>query len=300
MIQYFANREMSRISDIGTDPLENKLFVNERPDEDWDKENIKIQNSTFAKIGFKESKFELCNLSFCTFIDCYFRYAEFSQVNFTGCVFINCNFERTTISRCNFQYAIFDNCFIPYSVIRSSLPEERENICADICKNLSLQCLKLGDTENYRSFLFRERLANERHHWLKMFYRSEVDKKGYYEGFTIIERIEGFLLCAVGKFSRYLWGYGEKLSVLIRNILLIIGGYALGYEALLKQTFPSKEFLANIDTSIYLSVTRFFLVDTDLLCQTSLPLWMMLSENIIGVIIMGFFIAALFRYVNRR
>ena len=162
MQQYFVGRTEIKVSDITaetTNKIEDRIFANERVDSSWDKSHLRVFNSTFAKMGFRDSKFKQCDLSFCVFIDCYFKKTFFEQAKFISCIFINCNFDMATFLNCDFRYATFEGCFISYNQMKSNLPHSQENLCADICRNLSMQCLNLGAIEDYKAYLFEEKAA---------------------------------------------------------------------------------------------------------------------------------------------
>ena len=97
MQQYFENRELVKFEYVKSEQNKNKkqeniILANERIDKKWNSVNYKINNSTFAKVGFRESKFLNDDLRFNVFIDCYFKKTCFNNVNFTTSIFINCNF----------------------------------------------------------------------------------------------------------------------------------------------------------------------------------------------------------------
>lgn len=99
MQQYFENRTFINFENIINGERENKrhenvILANERIDKKWNSENYKINNSTFAKIGFREARFSNDDLRFNVFIDCYFKRAYFENVNFTTSIFINSNFPQ--------------------------------------------------------------------------------------------------------------------------------------------------------------------------------------------------------------
>lgn len=299
MQQYFAGRSEMKVSEIPDDvslKIENKIFANERIDKNWNKTHLKISNSTFAKMGFRSSKFVQCDLSFCVFIDCYFKSAIFEQTNFLSCVFINCNFDLATVINCDFQYATFDGCFLTYNQMKGNLPHDRENLCADLCRNLSLQCLNLGQIDDYKAYLFEEKAAGETHAIRKLFH-----KRGkYYDKYTLLEGLEGLFVFLRSKLSKFLWGYGEKMGLLLRNIIITLLVYAIIYFSnsanIVWNSLISNKFLA----ALYLSACNFFSVSNSCIVNTSFLQCVELSEHIIGIVLIGFFGAALFRQINRR
>lgn len=299
MEQYFVGRKAMNISDVQTGEnkkIENVFFANQRVDKNWNKSHIEINHSTFAKMGFLGSKFEQCDFSFCIFIDCYFKKAVFDQIKFLSCIFINCNFDLATFINCDFRYALFNDCFIKYEQMKKNLPHSEENLCADICRNLSMQCLKLGAIDDYKSYLFEERAAGETHSLRKLFHKGN----SYYSKYTLIEGIEGFFEFLISKLSKLIWGYGEHIGALLRNIVIIIALYGFWYYfhgCGIELVDLSQ---SSILSSLYLSACTFFSASFDSTAGSYLIQIVKLSERIIGLVLMGFFGAALFRQINRR
>lgn len=299
MQQYFIGRKKrllkSELKNSSAVKLGDAIFANERIDDSVAISQKTINNSTFAKMGFKESTFDQCDFSFCTFVDCYFKSSKFLQVNFTSCKFINCTFDgpKLYFENCKFNYAIFENCYIPYDKMKGNFPKEEENLRIDICKNLSLQCLSLGDIVNYKKYLFEQRHAEEIHEIRKLFHKSGsyYDKK-----YNLWEGIGGLFNFIRSKISRFLWGYGEKISTLIRNILLVILIFSLVY--LFNGDFQSNNFISQFGVALYKSVCSFFNISS---YESVKSFYIVpLIESIIGIILIGFFVSALFRRINRR
>lgn len=299
MIQYFSGRTEMKISDISeniNERIEDKVFANERIDTNWDKSHMRIFNSTFAKMGFRDSKFKQCDLSFCVFIDCYFKKTFFDQVKFISCIFINCNFDLATFSNCDFKYATFENCFIPYAQMKNNLPHKEENLCADLCRNLSLQCLKLGEVDDYKSYLFVERAAGETHSIRKLFHKSG----SYYSKYSFFEGIGGLFDFIRSKISKYLWGYGERMGSLLRCMIIVILVYGYIFYANATNIVFQNSIGQTIVAAIFLSACNFFSFSGSSIFKTQSLQFIGLSEYILGAILMGFFVAALFRQINRR
>lgn len=300
MNHYFVGREHKRLADLvaqgSKDIVEFAYFVDEKIDDQPGLGHLIINNSTFSNIGFKKAKAHQCDFSFCVFINCYFKWAELQQVKFQSCEFIGCNFEHASFIGCDFQYAEFSGCFIPYAAIKANLPHERENINRSLCRTLSIQCLQLGAVEDYKQFLFEERNAGEIHAIRKLFHSC----KSYYNKYSLLDGLEGLIYFTRSKISKYLWGYGERMAVLLRNIVLIIFAYAVSYfpvaNSILENPISKNRFLS----ALYLSTCTFFSGNIDLVNLS--PTWQMviLSEHIGGAILVGFFGAALFRQINRR
>ena len=300
MSQCFVGREhksiLTLLSTQSAEPIKFSYFVDEKVDDNYELNHLIINNSTFSDVGFKNTKALQCDFSFCTFIGCYFRGANFQQVKFQSCQFVDCKFEHATFIGCDFQYAEFDKCYIPYSIMKSNLPHERENINHTLCRSLSIQCLQLGAVEDYQQFLFEERKAGETHAIRKLLHSSN----SYYSKYSFLEGIEGLLFYMRSKISKYLWGYGEKMGVLLRNILLVILSYALSYIPVANKIIANPISDKSFFSALYLSACTFFSGNISLVQVNSRLQLLMLSEHILGAILVGFFGAALFRQINRR
>lgn len=298
MEQYFSGRTRAPIEETieQQEKVEDKIFSNERVDDRWNKSHLRIFNSTFAKMGFRSSQFKQCDLSFCVFIDCYFKKTFFDQVKFISCIFINCNFDMATFLNCDFKYATFENCFIPYVQMKNNLPHKEENLCSDLCRNLSLQCLKLGEVTDYKLYLFEERAAGETHSIRKLFHESG----SYYSKYSLFEGIGGLFDFLRSKISKFMWGYGERMTSLLRCMVIVILAYSYIFYSNATHIVFQGSISNTIIAAIYLSACNFFSFADSEIFETQTLQFIGLSEYILGVTLMGFFVAALFRQINRR
>lgn len=297
MQQYFENRKAIRYEDIkSTDNknFENIILANERIDKEWNSENYKINHSTFAKVGFLKSRFKNDDLCFCVFIDCYFKRAYFENVNFTGAIFIDCNFDEAVFVNCIFDYCRFEGCFINYNSIVQSL-SKRPNLRWELCKKLSLECLKLGYENEYRKFYFAEKDASEEYYWKKFWHSGD---EIYYNKYNWIDQLSGLGNYVLSKASRFLWGYGERLSRLILNMVFVLLFFAIGYYTSIEKVAKAINMTWGI--AWYMSLSNFFTVTCDYTPDGLAYKFLSVFEGGIGIVLMGFFVAALFRYINRR
>lgn len=303
MDEYLLGRQVTAIRDV----IENKeliqkysdkLFINERPDSEFNVKGLNIHNCTFASIGFKKSKFDQFDLAHCIFIECYFKKSYLQNTNFTACKFINCNFEDCTFVSCDFSYAMFQNCIIDFDILHYNLPG-RHNVRWKLCTNLALESLRIGNDEEYRKYYFEEKKSSEKH-YLQMFLKPDDYYKNHYSSW---ESFVGLLKFTGSKMSKYLWGYGEKLSYLITNMMLVILAFTFLY------LFSGPVFKINEINSqrqlrffecLYLSICNFLTINSDITTYTSFLRASTAIEGFVGILLMGFFVAALFRYINRR
>lgn len=297
MQQYFENRTLVHYEDIRNDEnkkQENIILANERIDKKWNSKNYKINNSTFAKVGFREARFSNDDLRFNTFIDCYFKKAHFEEVNFSTSIFINCNFDEVTLVNCTFEYCQFDGCFIKYEILRPSL-SERPNIRWELCKKLSLECLKLGYEDEYRKYYFAEKESSEQYYWKKFWHKGS---EKYYKKYNGIDQLSGLGNYILSKANKFLWGYGEKLTRLVFNIIFVIIIFTIGYYVSIEKVSEKMDMTWGI--ACYMSLSNFFTVTCDYTPSSLSYKVLSVLEGGIGIILMGFFVAALFRYINRR
>ena len=207
MQQYFENRTLKKYEDIKAENTKQDSIVlaNQRIDAEWQSKNYKINNSTFAKMGFLKSRFSNDDLCFNVFLDCYFKRTRFENVNFTGSVFINCNFDEAVFINCIFDYCKFDDCFIKYEDLVQSL-SNRPNIRWELCKNLSLECLELGYEDAFRKYYFAEKEASEQYYWKKFWHKGTEE---YYRKYNGIDRLSGLWNYILSKANKFLWGYNR-------------------------------------------------------------------------------------------
>lgn len=280
-------------------PFIGKLFVDQRPDETFTPERLTINHSTFANVSFKKSKLRNCNLAHCVFIDCYFKYTYLENVIFTGCKFINCTFDNISLIECDFRYAVFENCFIEYDLLFNCLPSTA-NLRWKICTNLALESLRAGNSQEYRKYFFEEKRSSERH-YMKMVLQRERYYKEHYDS---VDRVFGLLKYIASKFSKVLWGYGEKISHLIFVIIIVIFCFSLIYQSLgnvFKEANTSGEQRnLNLVESLYFSFCNFLTLTSDFTSSFIFVRILSVIEGALGLVLMGFFVAALFRFINRR
>lgn len=298
MEAYFHNRNVAKLNELPTSKVvENKIFSNERYD-DKEYEKLVLKNSTFATMGFKNNSFKDCQFKYCTFINCYFRNASFVDVEFTGCNFYDCNFDGTSYNNCDFRYAKFKDCFINYDDFKCCLPKE-DNLKRKLCMNLSIESLKSGFEDEYKKYYFEEKDATERYNY-EIFLRRQPYYKNKYNSW---EAFLALIQLIIGKINKCLWGYGEKLTTLLKNIFLIILVFSIIYclfgEVYLinDNTLPIK---LNFFDSIYLSICKFTNLPSSITSTTPYMRYFFIAEGVFGLILMGFFITALYRNINRR
>lgn len=265
--------------------------------------NIHIFNSSFARVSFKDSKLSDCSFKHCVFIDCYFRRTELSSIDLTGCKFINCDFSRVKMRYCAIEYVIFDNCIINYDDLVHNLPmiKSKPNLRREVCRNLRLECKKMGRRTQYEKYLNAEMESLEAH--LYNIVWAVTDH--YREKYVLLQRIKAFFLFGCLKFQKYFWGYGEKLSSLaVTSFFIFPFTFAFIYFFLGKwSAIKIINLSQNIrfDESIRLSyLTMINNVPRDLYQLNSLSEFIIGVQIIFSFLLLGVFITVLYRRIDRR
>lgn len=301
MNQYFESRKATPISEINSyEKLEGIIISDEREDEKLTWENVTINHSTFSNVSFKKSKIRKTDLSFCVFIDCYFKYTEMENVKLLSCKFINCTFDDIKLIESDIRFAVFDKCIIDYEEIVGCLPAQ-SNLKWKLCTNLALESLRIGDYVNYRKFFFSEKHACESHYFSIFIQRESYYKKKY----DTLDRFVGLIQFLLSRISRIIWGYGEKIQNLVVVIISTIIGFAILYYFqgdVFKEANSVNTELKNLNflESLYLSFCNTLTISSDFTSAHQGVRILTVIEGTMGVILMGFFVAALFRFINRR
>ncbi|MCO1600018.1 pentapeptide repeat-containing protein [Desulfosporosinus nitroreducens] len=300
MQQYILSKvNMSIMSVESNVIIRDKVFANERPDKTLKLNHLDIRDCTFANMGFRESEFKECDLSHNIFISCYFKNTNLNQVNFVGSKFINCNFDGVKMQHCDMIYTIFEDCCIDFNLVFNSLPSEY-NLREKLCKNLAIECLRAGRDEDYKRFFFQERLAREDHY----FETFRLDQKTYYKIKSNNDKIIAFFRYITSKMSRYVWGYGENIYQLFGVMFLVNWIYSIIYwksgNVFLYTIGNEEKFEIDYYNSFYHSICNFFTVSSGLYTDNNITKIIMMSQYFIGVVFTGFFIASLYKNINRR
>ncbi|MCU7838968.1 MAG: pentapeptide repeat-containing protein [Candidatus Thiodiazotropha sp. (ex Troendleina suluensis)] len=178
--------------------------------------NADYKHCTFANLSFFGAKVQDGGFLNCVFIGCYFRRAELQNVRFTGCRFIDCNFSHVSIKSCDFRHSIFRGCQLPFAEFAHSLPSE-PNLREEITRNLAIESVNLGLGREARDYRMAEIRAHEEH----LLSAVRGSSNWYREHFDFLRRTEAFVHWLLSLLNRWLWGYGERAWVLVRNLLLV-------------------------------------------------------------------------------
>lgn len=173
------------------------------------------EHCTFANVSFKTAKLEGGRFVNCVFVACFFRKTDIRSCSFSSCRFIDCEFPEASFSGCDFRYTRFVGCYIPVDDIEHNLPSE-PNLREHLSGNLAREAALLGDPHTARRFRLLEVSAREANGWAAVIGKT----KWYRDHYDLRARITTLLRLAGSVLNRVLFGYGERLWVLIRNFAL--------------------------------------------------------------------------------
>lgn len=261
-------------------------------------EGGEFSHCTFANISFKQVKLRRVHFVHCVFIGCYFRRTDIQESAFIGCRFLDCDFPRIAIRGCDFRYSKFRTCFIHFGEIELSLPRE-PNLREDLARNLAVETAKLGFPKEARAFRMCQIRAREEH--LKAAVKGE--SQWYREHYDILRRFGAAVNLSSSFLNRYLWGYGQRLRVLVINFVLLgffifpLAFYVLRDD--LSKTAGSP--IGLLDT-IFFSLQNMLPagMNAAISANSSLTRGLAGIESLLGVIIAGLFVSYLFRSILNR
>ena len=176
------------------------------------------RHCTFVDASFKGATLQDCQFLHCTFLGCYFRRTTLKNCTFTGCRFYDCQFPYVSLHICDFKYSLFKSCQVPFSEMELSLPSA-PNLKEQLCRNLAIQSADLGLSDETRRYRRLEVKAREEHLW-KGITSESAWYRTHFTGFRSKGR--AVYQWILSKTNCLLWGYGERLSVLLVNLAVVV------------------------------------------------------------------------------
>ena len=256
------------------------------------------QHCTFSNISFKETLFSDGDFLDCVFVGCYFRRSVITNCRFVGCRFIDCNFNHIALKSCDFRYSVFRDCQVNYAEMEYSLPGE-PNLREELARALSIESARLGLSREARLYRIAEIRAHEEHLWAATLGKS----LWYREHFDIFARIRTLLSLVGSLLNRWMWGYGERAIVLVRNlIVLVFLIFPLLFYLLRDELSHGSECEIEIYDLFFFSLENVVpagvisgVVATGLVTRLLAGL-----ESLFGVVVVALFAAYIFRWSLRR
>jgi hypothetical protein len=251
--------------------------------------------TTIADCGFKAALFDRLTFRFVSFKRCYFRDALFNRVKFEGCRFIDCTFHGAILTNCSLDYSEFTNCNVTFGQVRNCWPAW-DNVRLPLARNLKTNALNRGDTDDARAFLLVELRALRQVNFGKAFLWTDP----YYKKFTFTQRLVGLGTVVWLMFSEIVWGHGERLlrigavsGVLVTLFawLYSLPGMQLSFD--LRRPTWSDYLDYSLSSFTNSGLARWQPVGT-------LTVWVTHAEGVLGLVLFGFLVAAVFRRISRR
>ena len=257
-----------------------------------------FSHCTFANISFKSVKLKAGSFVDCVFMGCYFRKTDIQGTRFIGCRFIDCDFPKVAIRGCDFSYSKFRTCFIPFSELEHSLPRE-PNLREDLARNLAVEAASLGFPREARAYRTCQIRAQEAH--LKAAVKGA--SQWYQDHFDILRRIGAALALFGSVLNRYVWGYGQRWGVLVRNFVLLgIVVFPLVFYVLRNELSKMTGSRIELLDTVYFSLQNMLPAGMDSAIRADSPLTRGLAglESLLAVIFAGLFVSYLFRSILNR
>ena len=272
-----------------------RTFAGQRLENDVEEADYK--HCTLINIGFKEVTFRNSKFFNCIFVGCYFRRAQLKNCSFQGCQFFDCKFPRISISVCDFRYSSFSGCQISFSEIEHSLPTE-PNLKEELSRNLAQESLRLGLFQESKRYKTVRINAHEQH--LKAAFCG--DSQWYKDHFDTRAQIYAFFEWLLSMINRHLWGYGEKIWTLIRNLILLIVTFSVIFSLV------KEELIHESGKSITFIDIMYFSLENTLPAGVSSGITAVGGkaqliaglESLVGVVITALFAAYIFRWSIQR
>lgn len=258
----------------------------------------RYEHCTFVNLSFKEAHLKDATFLNCVFIGTYFRRANLTSCRFIGCRFFDCNFSHIALRGCDFKYAIFRGCQLPFSEMCYSFPPE-PNLRLDLARNLAIESSRLGLMKEARCYRMAEISAREQHLVAGFLGKSEW----YRTHFDGIGKLRAFLEWLLSLLNRWLWGYGERAWVLVRNLLVLAfllfpSLFVVGHEELAHKSGKA----ITIWDCLYFSLNNVLPagISTDVIATGPFTQILAGLESIFGVVAVALFAAYVFRWSLHR
>lgn len=194
---------------------EDTTFASTRLD-DTTVKDAELRHCSLVNLSFLRTRIQNGRFQNCTFIGCYFRRAEFASTTFIGCRFVDCHFGSVQIRSSEFQYSTFRGCQIAFSELQHNLPSE-PNLREELARNLSLESRRLGMAAEARRYRLAEIAAREENLYAAMAGNSDWYKKH----FDTFSRLAAAVQWSLSRLNGFLWGYGERSRILVRNVVVL-------------------------------------------------------------------------------
>jgi hypothetical protein len=292
-----AGRTPAKLQPAPAALVSNALFEADRVDAQTF-EGLRFEHCTFANVSFKDAKLISCTFENCAFIECYFRRTQVDSSRFLGCKFVSCDFPKTSLRQCRFVYSTFRDCYVSYGEFKLSLPAEA-NLRRLLAENLAREAESAGASADARLYRLQGFRAHEEYLRRGALGSDQWSREHFP---SLAARLSAAVRLVSRWFNRFIWGYGDRGIVLVRNAFLLV--FVL---------FPGLYYLARdglSQTGGALSAASYFFLSADAFLNnsgfsgvsgTSSPARFLIGfEVICGFVFLGLAVTLLFKWITRR
>lgn len=255
---------------------------------------LKITDSQFDHVGFKYASIADSTFERCEFRRVDLRNADLSRVSFIGCRFHDCNLGYTQFAGCTLWYVEFTNCDLNYDGIVKVLPAEH-NLRRRLLRSMRTNAGHTGDAGRANELLLLELEAERR----DLFDRFVHPSKYYSERYRDADRLFAFGWWIGHWLQLLVWGYGLRLRNLATTALLVLISFALLINltgcpyAVIGAAVPRA---LTIGEAFYLSASNVMNASYgEIVPAATSSRVVCLSESMVGIVLWGFFVAAIYR-----
>ena len=275
---------------------EDRTYANQRLDGQTVTDGY-FAHCTFANVSFKATTLERTRFIDCLFVSAYFRRTAVTGCSFSGCRFVDCEFPNISVSTSRFQYCRFRQCYIPYSQLKLNMPSE-PNLRKELAHNLAVETETMGFYDEATAYRWDEIRSHESN--LSLAVRGAT--VWYQKHYDLPMRVLSAIRLVASVLNRHLWGYGERVWILIRNWLLLSFlvfpmAFVFIRESFTKKTAGTVEIS---DLVRYSLATILGSVPSNISPITPLANFLTTLESTVGIVATGLFITYLFRWISRR
>jgi hypothetical protein len=197
----------------------------------------------------------------------------------------------------DFKYIDFRGCYIPYAEMKHALPTA-PNLRQDLAAVLAREAGAMGATADARRYRLEALKARDAH----LLAGIKADSEWYRDHFTDLARVLAAGRLLASKANGTLWGHGERIWVLLRNLVLLgFVVYPILFFLVRSKIHKPSGAPLSLGDYIYLSLIN-LIPGRDYLALTlgGTARLIALTEVIVGFVFTGLLVAMLLRWTLRR
>ncbi len=218
-----------------------------------DLQGTNLRNKQFERLVATKKRFTECDFSYSKFESAYLRNCTFDSCKFIGCKFTQSNLRGSKFEGCVFDYAEFSQTQVEKEILDTGCPGH-ENLQQKFARTLRVNFHQIGDTVAANKAIKIELEAGCVH--LHKAWRS---RESYYrKKYPGVKRLGAFFEWLEYELLDALWGNGESSVKLLRTLVFVVFGIALGEVFFLKDPLLLDSYItaAKIAPQIFLGIVQ--------------------------------------------